>query len=92
MEGQRRSPFQQLNGAFHFGHGRGWPRQVDQATSFPRRRRCRVGYGISVFLVGLAFAVSFLVAQVRFPFSLPGVLLLCVIVAMTMTCESKRMT
>lgn len=84
MEGQRRSPFQQLNGAFHVGHGRGWPRQVDRAASLPRWRRHRVGYGISVLLVGLAFAVSFLVAQVRFPFSLPGVLLLCTIVVIAL--------
>ncbi len=84
MEGQHPSSFQQLKGAFHAGLGRGWPRQIDQATSLPRGPRHRVGYGISVLLVGLAFAVSLLVAQVPFPFSLPGVLLLCVIVAIAL--------
>jgi signal transduction histidine kinase len=85
MERQHRSPLQQLKkGAFHAGLGRGWPRRVDRAAYPPRWRRRRVGYAISVLLVGIGFAVSFLVAQVQFPFSLPGVLLLCAIVAVAL--------
>jgi signal transduction histidine kinase len=85
MEGQRQSPFQQLKGAFHAGHGRGGScHQISQAVYLPRWRESRVGYAISVLLVGLAFAVSFLVVQVQFPFSLPGVLLLCSVVVIAL--------
>ncbi len=81
MEGQRRSPMQQQRGAFQTGLGRGWPRQVDRAASLPRGGGRRAGYALSVLLVGLAFVVSFLETRVPFPFSLPGVLLLCAITA-----------
>jgi signal transduction histidine kinase len=67
---------QQQRGAFQTGLGRGWPRQVDRAASFPRGGGRRAGYALSVLLVGLAFVVSFLETRVPFPFSLPGVLLL----------------
>jgi signal transduction histidine kinase len=81
MEGQRRSPIQQQQGVFQAGLGRGWPRQVDRAASFPRGGERRAGYALSVLLVGLAFVVSFPETRVPFPFSLPGVLLLCAITA-----------
>jgi signal transduction histidine kinase len=84
MKGQRRLPIRQLKGAFHPGLGRSWPRQVDQSAYHARRLGPRVGYALSVVLVGLAFAVSFLVARVPFPFSLPGVLLLCAIVVIAL--------
>lgn len=80
MEGRHRSSFQQLKRAFQAGLRRGRPGQVDPAAFLPRWRESRVGYAISVLLVGLGFVVSLLVMQVQFPFSLPGVLLLCSVV------------
>jgi signal transduction histidine kinase len=84
MEGQRRSPFQQLKGVFQAGLGRGRPGQIDHVASLPRWRESRVGFAISVLFVGLAFVVSFLVAQVQFPFSLPGVLLMCAVLVIAL--------
>ncbi len=56
----------------------------DSVAYLPRWRERRVGYASSVLFVGLGFAVSFLVAQAQFPFSLPGVLLLCAVVAIAL--------
>jgi signal transduction histidine kinase len=59
-------------------------RQVGSAAYLPRWRKHRVGYVISVLFVGLGFLVSLLLAQVPFPFSLPGVLLLGAVVVITL--------
>ena len=56
----------------------------DSVAYLPRWRESRVGYASSVLFVGLGFAVSFLVAQVQFPFSLPGVLLMCAVLVIAL--------
>ena len=56
----------------------------DSVAYLPRWRESRVGYAGSVLFVGLGFVVSFLVAQAQFPFSLPGVPLLCAVVVIAL--------
>ena len=59
-------------------------RHMGSTPYFPRWRESRVGYASSVLFVGLGFVVSFLVAQAQFPFSLPGVPLLCAVVVIAL--------
>jgi signal transduction histidine kinase len=54
------------------------------ARYLPRWRKGRVGYGISVLFVGLGFGVSLLIAQMQFPFFLPGVILLCSVIVIAL--------
>ena len=59
-------------------------RHMGSTPYLPRWRESRVGYACSVLFVGLGFVLSFLVAQAQFPFSLPGVPLLCAVVVIAL--------
>jgi signal transduction histidine kinase len=59
-------------------------RHTRSAASFPRWRKYRLHSVIGLLFVGLSFVVSFLVAQVHFPFSWSGVLLLCAVVVVAL--------
>jgi K+-sensing histidine kinase KdpD len=50
------------------------------ASYLPRWRQRHVGYALSLLLVGLGFLVGILETRWLFPFSFPGIFLLCVIV------------
>jgi len=79
MEQRKHSPARH-HGAFQMRLVDVVGRQMGSAASLPRWRKYRLDYVISVLFVGLSFVVSFLVAPVHFPFSLPGVLLCAVVV------------
>jgi len=81
---QRKHSPAQHHGAFQMRLSDIVGRQMGSAVSLPRWRKYRLDYVISVLFVGLSFVVSFLVAQVHFPFSLPGVLLLCAVMVVTL--------
>ena len=59
-------------------------RHMGSVASLSCWRKYRLDSVTGLLFVGLSFVVSFLVAQMHFPYSLPGVLLLCAVVILAL--------